>query len=1210
MSMRPLGVDAVLAFPLLGMQLIEASAGTGKTYTIANLYLRHIIAGREVGQVLVVTFTIAATDELRGRIRARLFETLTLLDGGGQTKDAFLSALVAQIRAADADQQALITGRLRLAVRAMDEAAIYTIHSFCQRVLTEFAFNSGQRFQMEVLTNDQPLWRAAVEDWWRSTGYPLDAARTRLFAASLGDLSAFRRLLAPLLDPQQKRLLPQVGPLPAVLARLDALAPELAEIGRLWRADGERLGAILRDSKGLTRAQKSPYQPQRLAAALAELDAYFAAESLPPPPDAFAVLSLDSISANKLKKPDPLLDDAFFARCGQVMTDIEGLCRDLRAAALADAAAFARERVREAKAKAQVLSFDDLLTELYQVLQQEGARGTALAEAITEQFPVAMIDEFQDTDPVQYGIFRRLYRDRPDRGLIMIGDPKQAIYSFRGGDIFTYMQAKADRGNQGLYTLETNWRSTPAVINAVNRVFQRRGQDAFVYRETIAFAPVRAAEKPHRLLSRQGQEQPALTLWTLPLKDNGKAFSKQDAGVLTHGAVADEIARLIAGGRCGEVKLGARALEPKDIAVLVRTGYEAAELRLALAERGVNAVSVGRENVFQSSEAGSLDMLLSAVANPRDRDLARLALSAPLLAREFGEIEQVCRVEDDWAAWADALRQLHETWQRKGFMSMFQQMLARMDIAAGLGRVALGERRLTNLLHLGELLQQASKAYPGTDALLSWYRGQRAESVAEAAAEDAELRLESDEELVQIVTIHASKGLEYPVVFVPYLWSCRPRGRAGLLAFHADGEACLDAGSDAIDSHLPLAEQERLAEDLRLVYVALTRAESALYLVWGRAGSKDGHAGQTALGYLLHPHQDAGRLTAELPNAFATVGGAAGEPASRDQADLQCLADAAGGDIVIEPLPPPGAQRLAAVQQKMSASLAPRPFIGGIASDWRIASFSALTRDLHSGPGSGSGASREQVDDDVALRFPAGSHVGSYLHLLLERLDFQGDVARQVVEQSARIAPRFNLDHLRVGRDAAIMLERVVQTRLDQDGLCLADLPMDRRLNELSFDLATRRVDINALNRLLEQAAGDAAPSLAPIGVESFQGMLTGVIDLVCEHRGRYYVIDYKSNFLGGRLPHYRPDALRTAVFERRYDLQYLLYSLALHRFLGARLPDYRYQEHVGGVYYLFLRGMRPVLGPAHGVYFDRPAEAVIDALDRHIFAWGEEGAV
>lgn len=1187
----PLDPQAVLAFPLTGIRLIEASAGTGKTYTIANLYLRHIVEGREVGDVLVVTFTVAATDELRGRIRARLFETLGILEQHRETEDAFLSALNDQVR--EQGQQELAIKRLRLAVRAMDEAAIYTIHSFCQRALTEFAFNSGQQFQMEVLTDDKDLWRQAVQDWWRKTGYPLDRAQSRLFSTSLGSLESFRVLLEPLLGPQQKRLLPEFGAFDAVLAGFDEVVPDLEELADLWQQDGERPRRILLESKGLSRAKACPYHRDRLAPAFAVLDGWFASDEVLPPPDAFVVLTADCINENKLKKADQDLADPFFTRCGQVWQDLQRLQRDLRAAALADAAAFARSKVRDAKQKAQVLSFDDLLTEMDDALQR--ANGDALADSIRQQFPVAMIDEFQDTDPVQYGIFRRLYLGRSDCGLIMIGDPKQAIYSFRGGDIFTYMQAKEDVGEGGVYTLTTNWRSTPEVLGAVNALFQNRETNAFVYGASIPFAPISAAEKEHRYLSREDGRQPALTLWTLPVALNGKgeekSLSKDVAREYSHEAVAWEIARLIAGGREEKSCLGKRPLLPKDIAVLVRTSYEAAALRKELASRGVNAVSVEREGVFKCGEAGALEALLQAVLNPRDRDLARLALTSPLLDKGYVEVERLTQSEDDWVVWVDGLLQLHETWQRKGFMSMFQQMLRSMGIADALSRGELAERRLTNLLHLGELLQQASKAHAGMDALLTWYRQQR----EEAATEEAELRLESDEELVQIVTIHASKGLEYPVVFVPYLWGCKPRNTEGLLGFHLGREACLDAGSDDIDNHLFLAEQERLAEDVRLAYVALTRAESALYLVWGRAGAthKDGRAGQTAFGYLLHPNQDSEQLGLELPDAFSRLPDL--------QPDLQRLAEAASGDIVVEPLPDLTEGWMLEPENALP-ELAPRPFHGRIATDWRVSSFSALTRDVHSGPA----ASREQAVDDIALQFPAGSHAGSYLHLLLEKLDFRLDVERQVLLHSAQIAPRFNLDHERYGQDAATLLARVTQTPLDREDLMLAHLAPGQRLNELEFDFATRPVDIPSLNDLLGKAAGEP---LLPLEVETFEGMVNGVIDLVFQHGDRFFIADYKSNFLGGQFADYRRDRLRQAVYERRYDLQYLLYTLALHRYLRRRLATYDYERHFGGVYYLFLRGMRPETGEQCGVYFDRPDLALVEGLDRQVFSDEISGA-
>jgi exodeoxyribonuclease V beta subunit len=1173
----------VLAFPLTGLQLIEASAGTGKTYTIANLYLRHIVEGRKVSEILVVTFTVAATDELRGRIRARLSEALGLLEHERASEDELLTELAARI--ADLGLREQTVKRLRLAVRTMDEAAIYTIHSFCQRALSDFAFRSGQQFHMEVLTDDSDLWRQAIQDWWRKTGYPLDPAEARLFSAGLGSLATFEALLKPLLDPQPKRLLPEVTPWKELLDRWGTLHTDLAALVRHWRKEGAALTAILRESKGLRRAQKSPYAPARLEPALALLERYFEVDEILPPPDAFELLTPQGMEGNRLKAADPRLDDPFFAQCGGIWQALSLLQRDLRCAALTDAAAFAREQVARAKRRAQALSFNDLLTEMQRALESD--HGEDLADAIRHRFPAAMIDEFQDTDPIQYGLFRRLYLDQPECGLIMIGDPKQAIYSFRGGDIFTYMQAKQDVG-AAVYTLETNWRSTPQVIKAVNALFQQRPQDAFVYGDTIPFHPSRAANKVHRRLYRDDEPQVALTVWALPpkLSASGKpqCLSKEEAAAQSHLAVAEEIARLIREGKDGTARLGDRALCPRDIAVLVRTSFEAADLRRQLADFGVNAVAVERSGVFETEEAAGLEQLLQAVLNPGDRGMARLALTSALLGKDYAEIAAVLQSEEDWVAWVDQLLQLHETWQRKGFMSMFQQMLQGMGIAEAIGGGTLAERRLTNLLHLGELLQQASKTQAGMDALWGWYRQRREET----AGEEAELRLESDEELVQIVTIHASKGLEYPVVLVPYLWSCKPRGLNGLLGFHRDGDAFLDAGSDDIAEHLFLAEQERLAEDVRLAYVALTRAESALYLVWGCAGSRDGRASQTALAYLLHPQQAAERLATERPEAFSGLYDVL--------PDLQELAARAEGEIAVGALPQPE-PRVEVTTTEALPELAPRPFRGSIATDWRINSFSALTRDVHSGPA----APRDRSSEDPALAFPAGSHVGSYLHLLLEHLDFQDPVEPQVLRVSAQFSPRFNLDHEHWGESAARWMARVIATPLDDQGLTLAALPQSRRLNELEFDFSTQRVDIRSLNRLLERAAGEPLP---PLEVEAFQGMVTGIIDLVFEHQGRCYIADYKSNFLGSQFTDYAPQRLREAVLERRYDLQYLLYTLALHRYLRQRVPEYDYARHFGGVFYLFLRGMQPDSGPRGGVYFDRPEPHLIAELDETIFRY------
>ena len=246
------------------------------------------------------------------------------------------------------------------------------------------------------------------------------------------------------------------------------------------------------------------------------------------------------------------------------------------------------------------------------------------------------------------------------------------------------------------------------------------------------------------------------------------------------------------------------------------------------------------------------------------------------------------------------------------------------------------------------------------------------------------------------------------------------------------------------------------------------------------------------------------------------------------------------------------------------------------------------------------------MEDDLAIQFPAGSQVGSYLHALFENIDFQSNIREQALAHSQRLATRFDLDHERWGTAAAQWVERVVLTPLNTQGLTLKDLAPHQRLNEIEFDFSTDRVNVGRLNALLEQAADE---TLQPLEIDTFQGMVNGIIDLVFEHEGKYYIADYKSNFLGGRLSDYSPPELKKAVLERRYDLQYLLYTLAMHRFLGQRLPDYRYNHHMGGVFYLFLRGMRPPSGPDRGVYFDLPDRALIEALDLEVFRPATEAA-
>ena len=1197
-----LDAEQTLRLPLAGVKLIEASAGTGKTYAISNLYLRYVLAGFQVNQILVVTFTNAATEELRGRIRKRLHEAQRCLEQLDQetalTDDGFLQLLIAQLRASSAQECQRSLARVRLAVRSMEEAAIFTINGFCQRALTDHAFSSGQAFELELVRDDNSLWQDALKDWWRRAVYPLNAERLALFSSVFPSLQEFLARQSVLRHAADKCLTPDSQEaLDSIYQQWRNVQPAVQEIGQQWAEDFERYADILRSSKALSRTAKTGYRSAELEVSLQAISEYFKAEQWFSIPADLQLLSADYLrksSTDKKVGTDPALEDPFFLECERVWALYERVRTRFRLTALQRATEQSRTQMEAQKQLSQTLTYQDQLSRLRDALTAEG--GESLARVLRNNFPVAMIDEFQDTDDLQYAIFRRLYLPSqfgvtlPEAlasslAMIMIGDPKQAIYSFRGGDIFAYAKARSDVGEQ-LYTLTTNWRSVPALIGAVNAVFMGR-EAPFVYEDIIQFQAVLPATKRHAPLRTNGRDSTALTFWQFGNADDGKPFSKSALEQRISDAVADEIARLVLEGRQGQACLGDVPLVSGDIAVLVRNSFEGNRVRQALQVRGIDAVSVGRETVFESAEAKALFGIIRAVVHYQDRSLLRAALSSDLLGLDYAQIADIVDTPAAWLDWVQQMRGLNAQWHQRGFMAMFYALLQGLELAEKLARQADSERRLTNLLHLGELLQHGSRSVPGFEALLSWFD----EQLHENKDEETQLRLESDEALVKIVTIHASKGLEYPVVFAPFLWASKPRGSEqnadyGLSFHDAQGRASLALDAQAIEANLHSAEKERLAEDIRLVYVALTRARAKLYCVWGAADTR-ANPHSSALAWLLYDRQSPAQLTNSLP--FAKI------DADIVRAALEELAQRAQGNIECLPLPEIEQPVVAREVLGEVALLQAQVFTGTVASDWRISSFSSLTRDVHQPPIARSPASSE----DAILQFPAGAQVGLFLHDMLENLDFHGNINAQVGPLNQKFAKKYGFAPAQQEFIIGQWLHNIVSTPLNEQGLRLSELSTGQRLNELEFDLAIDRVEVAQLNNVLEQWSGRA---LARLSVDDFRGMITGFIDLVFEHEGRYYIADYKSNLLGLRLADYAPDALAKAVFERRYDLQYLLYIVALHRYLQQRVPNYHYDQHMGGAYYLFLRGMRPEHGPCYGVYFDLPPRSLIETLDHDVF--------
>ena len=1167
-----------------GRSLIEASAGTGKTWTLTALYARLLLEKQlSVGQILVVTFTTAATAELRERIRKRLAELLAVYEQG-PGDDALLNALHAQYPDAASHR------RLLLAVHGFDEAAIFTIHGFCQRALQDAAFEAGGDFDNELTQDDREIIDALLADLWR---HELAGAEAE-WAAFLVQQKITPQVLRQRLRNHLGKPYLRIEPQPGTRSEMSALRAAWQQAQRCWHSES---AAWLAQLKAFDGFKSNMCNPAKLGVWQAELDGYFSdAAALFSKTEAHRRLAREGLSkaskkgceapANPLAAALQELCDALDA----AQPEAEQRLIDLQVRLIHQL----NEQLPARKAAQRLLAFDDLLNKLQQALQGEG--GEHLASTLRTQYPVALIDEFQDTDPVQYRVFHRIYQDAGD--LCFVGDPKQAIYAFRGADLATYFKARSEAARE--YSLATNHRSTPELIAALNQLFDRPRPFA---EKGLIYPQVGASDKARAQLVLPRIEDEADAPLALVWLDNDY-LGKGEAGALVARDTARRIAAVLSASSQGQAYFEENStrtpLKGGDIAVLVASHRQAGEVAAELAARGVPSVRRGKENVWHSEEADELSAVLAAYAEPGREGALRYALASRLLGRSAADLAACSEDAQAWDREREAAERYHQLWQQQGFMRAFRAWLDEQHVAQRLLALVDGERRLTNLLHLAELLQTESLQRPGLEQLLAWFNAQRS---AEAHGEDALLRLESDAERVQIVTIHTSKGLEYPLVFCPYLWDGALLRQHEDISCHADdGTPLLDLGSEQLDVHRERARHERFAEKLRLTYVALTRARDRLWLHWGPVDckpKKDGSLGDSglhssALAWLLHgralPGEDAlaelaGHLQSLTPQGL--------------RAEVEQLIASSQGQMTLQPLreseaSAAGEQRAPAPQQLASLQRS-------LHSAWRIGSFSGLAAGMHMEAPDRDGLVLPDASEPGTgfFAFPRGARAGTCLHAILE------DWARGKGALAELIEPGLSGHGISSDWQAVALehLQQVIDADLDGQGLTLAGLNPTRRLPELGFTFPLAGLDVQRLRAILcDPAHGLAAPmreAAARLEFDSLKGFLKGFIDLTFEHEGRWYIADYKSNWLGPDASYYGGERLLQALAAEHYYLQYLIYLVALRRFLRQRLDDFQ-NEQLGGAYYLFLRGM-----PSAGVYFSRPADSLLDALDS-LFAEGK----
>ena len=1261
---------------LNGKHLIEASAGTGKTYNITRIYLR-LLLEREltVEQILLMTFTKDATQELRGRID--VFIRLALSDWDNLCEeDSYFATLNKRI---EKPQREFL---LKRALLFLDEAAIFTIHGFCQRVLNQYAFTSGLPFNANMAANSSEITLQVCQDWYRSLAKSDDESFMLLasfWATPDSFVSSFSKAIGHT----------------SVLSVVDVESIE-AEFIALVRLASQSLSAnsdlfenaLILVKKGVDQEKRR----SELSQLMVWLESIISKE-----------LSLLDVGQGKVKMPDGFFDGKRYARSTfkaelleafsavkEVKEQVKKIATNInkaKAYGIVKSGIYViRQQVIEQKQALNLLDFDDLINTLANCLNaavssdkisnedfvsdensvDEGSN--LLAQQLLAQYPVALIDEFQDTDPKQFGILQSIYygskAKKAKAGLFLIGDPKQAIYGFRGGDIFAYLNARS--GCDYHWLMDTNWRSTAEMITGYNQFFTYKRNEAdspqgeSVFGFGIPYLPVLAgkglAGKALAGEKAQGVDEPVIADSDKALQfihftdhENADDDTNPQGDKVSQGSrpmlanwCANEIVTLLS-SRDTEKDASAK-VKPKDIAILVRDGAEARDIKHALQQAGLDSVFLSdRANLFHSEQAKQLLGLLKGVLLPENERLFVAALSCGLLGFDANKLHQLQQDEMAYQTLKFTFVEYRTQWQRQGFITMAINLMHNlMDVPQN-----NKDRCLTNVLHLFEILQAASVRLSQGQELLHWFEQQ---CHLETNDVEAELRLESDGDLIRLITQHGCKGLEFPYVFIPF--ACRHKDplkfghkSVSYLEYHdKNGDLCLSL--DGSKEAKTAMSNEAYAESIRLLYVAITRAERRCYVLCCAFDN-----------YHLSPLGKTLQFLEQesIIKALQTLRKSAEHAIGIREVALECYLDE-------------DSENKAALNQRDNlndfSNTAVSKFTGKIERDWWLSSFSALSRNIrHAGvsnPDRDTDTSSTQVvtlsvtvfnhpelnidtnAEQICFKLTKGAHTGNLLHDILEQTDFSEPDWQESMEKPLLAYGELNGNNTNTGNNGTLFttddlihwLEEVLSApfitnnksdsnRNNNSGNntskiinnqalgCLADLASNKTLRESEFYFPMHGEGTGALANLLtdhrnsaerNNTEGTGTSLRYPVMLPSYKklsGMMHGFIDLIFEYQGKYYLCDYKSSHLGDNFQDYQFDALLDNVEKNYYDLQYLIYSLALHRYLKQTLVDYDVNQHFGGVYYLYLRGM--TTDPAHqgaGVYYRKIAEQEINNLD------------
>lgn len=1222
---------------LSGQNLVEASAGTGKTHSITNIFIR-LLTEKEipVQKILVVTFTDAATAELKSKIRTRIAEAIEYISdknnpadyenrSGTNGSDRVRDELFEKLAMSGIEQT---TALLKSALLNFDEAAIYTIHGFCSRMLSGNAFESGSRFDAELISDESTITNQIVEDFWRRyIAYEDERFLDYLLENNI-TIENFKEIVKKKLDHPELSLIPDMpdcspesGSFRISERFFDEFYDNLNNLKAQWQKCRSDVMNIFGDTSvfsGSSFTAKIKGEMEQLMDNLTSASPDISLISS----DRFLRFTTPVIT-EKAKTGAAVPEHPFFTLC-DVIRNLDPFFRTYAALCRKLVGEFAELR-NEIKRKRRIRSFADLITDFSDAI--DSRTGNKLIESVREKYAAALIDEFQDTDPRQWNIFRKIFSGSTDL-LFLIGDPKQSIYSFRGADVYSYFEASSAVSKDRQFTLLHNWRSEKGLISAVNTIF--RSSPVPFRTDKITFSEAQyPADKQRRkyieIETGQNLDQAPFHFWFID-KQNDKPVDRYTALDMAETAVADEIARLLALQRTGQLKYyeytasdntrRELSFTPGDIAVLVRTNRQGKSMHEALRSRNIPAVILDRQSVYESEDARMIETIMTAFTEPKNIRFLKAALATDLINKTAAEIDNLSNDDETLAGIIEKFTAYYTQWRQSGFFIMFSSFLQDNSSIINLLKLKDGERRVTNILHIAELLQKAaSESSLNPEGLLKYLCSKIAGSYLEAG--DSELRKESDERAVQIVTIHKSKGLEYPIVFCPYLWNVSAGKKTNPL-FHTDTHGVvLDIGSEDIENNREKQRTEALEDELRLMYVALTRATCRCYMSWGYISKSM----ESAPFYLFHfreysqkqnevvSESNSGRKK-ELQKALSDI-------TSYDMDNLRekLAADTECISFYNIPVGPPAIYLPEAGDNPLSR----REFNGTIIPSDRVKSFSSLhtfRSDMIIPDNLRSSADRDGLTLDSLpakgenkysiFDLKGGSSTGSCLHEIFEKINFSGEGNDALTDSILR---KYRIDENYFGCIRE-MIHNVLNVKLlpDNNDFSLSALSAADRLHEVEFYYPVRnkpaawiREVLDSPHTISHSSGTDSEGLIARIPSVS-DGYMNGFIDMIFRYNDKYYIVDWKSNKLGNTLKDYSRAGMEAAMKKEQYDLQYKIYMLALDLYLSGRIENYDFATHFGGVIYIFLRGVTLSNNSGTGIYFEQPDKDYLYYIKSRLF--------